>query len=304
MLGLLCAQSCRPDAGGREGALAELERLAFVPKGETALVGRDGMPVVAENSVALLVDRFEVTRGEWLRHPPSADAAPDPWFEQVTNGWSEDTHALPASGMTLEEARQFARSRGMRLLSAREWLRIAIGARPQAWPWGQSLVRSVANTAELGLGRPVAVGTFEHGRTTLGTYDMLGNVWEWVEEPIAPSPMRESDLLPEAWALGGSYTTRLRRLYEFDPSGRVVVLSLDLDPRARNLDVGLRCAVDASDYLRTHASSWGEDDDAHKRLSAVGKRFGRDAIPSLEQLCAQPGAPKPLVWLLEGARGE
>src|SRR6185295_18284062 len=86
--------------------------------------------------------------------------------------------------MTLPEARAFADSRGMRLLTAREWIRIACGTRALPYPWGGTEASSVANTLNLGVGRPLPVGTFEQGRTPLSTYDMAGNVWEWVEEPI------------------------------------------------------------------------------------------------------------------------
>lgn len=306
-------------------AVAELERLAFVPPDAFALPALDGVPIVGDNLRALLVDRCEVTRGEW-RDWLATQAARDPLLEAWVAAWpagaSED---WPATFMTLDEARTFAGERGMRLLTAREWLRIACGPRRQPWPWGSSAHTSVANTLELGLGRPVAVGTFEQGRTPLAVFDLLGNVWEWVEEPIhsvAPAPRAaDGDLagLPPsgasaasasfAWAMGGSYLAWPRRLFEIveevDPGSRRAIqrwsfYQQDLHPLARSSDVGLRCAADAEEYLwRTAPRLDGAE---RARLRGVGRAWGSAAIPLLERLCERPAAPIALRHLLEGAR--
>jgi hypothetical protein len=283
-----------------ERALAEFERLAFVPAGECTLVPREGLPVKCDTTTALLVDRFEVTRAEWLGFLAARRAPREEAFRILSASWSDENTGWPASAMTLDEAREYARTRDMRLLTAREWLRVACGTRAQPWPWGWSAARSVANTVELLLGHPVAVGTFELGQSQYSTYDMVGNVSEWVEEPIVRAGEGEESSL--SWAMGGSCKTRLEPLYALDNAGRLTIAEIDLDPRARQDDVGMRCAAEAEPYLLAHAGQWVESRDARERLLAVGHRWGRDALALLEHLCASPSAPRGLRWLLEGAR--
>lgn len=300
-------------------AVAELERLAFVPPDQFSLPALDGVSIVGDNLEPLLVDRCEVTRGDWRRWQ-SAQAVRDPLLDAWIADWPSDTSDdWPATFMNLDEARRFAADRGMRLLTAREWLRIACGPRRQPWPWGPSAHVSVANTLDLGLGRPVAVGTFEQGQSPLSVFDLLGNVWEWVEEPIVSGASSASagsagsndrtSASSGAWAMGGSYLAWPRRLYEIveevDPATRRQVqrwlfYQQDLDPAARSSDVGLRCVTAAEEYLWRNAPRL--DVGARARLVGVGRSWGAAAIPMLERLCARSGAPIALTYLLEGAR--
>lgn len=278
-------------------ALEDLEQLAFVPPGSVAFPGRVGPPIVCENPQALLVDRFEVTRRAWRGHQERARTPLGRVVRDAAATWTEDTERWPATWMDLDEARAFAAARGMRLPTAREWLRVACGTRGLIYPWGPSRAFRVANTYDLALGRLAAVGTFELGATPLGTYDMCGNAWEWVEAPadVGASP-------GVAWALGGAFTSPLRRVWDLEVDGRVVFDRLELDPRARGEDVGFRCVVDAREYLTRNAHAWGDDERARARLAAVGRRFGRDAVPLLEELVR--GSPKSagLAELLAGAQ--
>jgi hypothetical protein len=300
VLALALASGCSRPA---ESALAELERLAFVPAGECVLQPRSGFRVVCTNARPLLVDRFETTRDAW-RAWSRGVADRDPIFDAVLATWKPETGAWPASFMTLPEARAFAASRGMRLLTAREWIRIACGTRALPYPWGGTEASSVANTLNLGVGRPLPVGTFEQGRTTLETYDMAGNVWEWVEDPIVPPvsmSAAERTSEPAAWAMGGSFLSRQRRLHDLDGRGNLVFHRQDLEPATRSIDIGVRCAADAREYLAAYAANFGGERE-RGRLQALGASWGRVAVPLLEELAATPGAPPSLAILLEGAR--
>lgn len=293
---------CSRSDTARESALVELEQLAFVPRGSTTFLARVGPAVVCENDVPLLVDRFEVSRSRWMQFQSALQGPLPGALTGPTSDWPEESGSWAASWMDLDEARACARSRGMRLPTAREWLRIASGTRGLTYPWGSSRAFRVANTLELALGRPTAGGTFELGATPLRTYDMCGNVWEWVEAPIeglAP----EGQLATPAWAMGGAFTSPVRRLWDVGIDGRLVFERLELDPAARGEDVGLRCVVDAREYLLRHARDWGEGDDVRHRLLAVGRSFGRDAVPLLEELARESVGTGSLSVLLEGARG-
>jgi hypothetical protein len=285
-----------------ETDLSGIEQLAFVPAGSCVFWRGFGARVVCENPRPLLVDRFEVTRAAWRAWYEQLGDLRDPVYRPYLASWSAETSDWPASFMTHAEARAFAASRGMRLPGAREWMRIACGSsdRPYDYPWGGIKAVSVANTLELRLPNPLPVGTFEQGRTPLSIYDLAGNVWEWVDDSIVPSFGDATPSSDFAWAMGGSYLSHLRRLYDYS-AGQLAFWQEDLDPSARSIDLGLRCCADAEEFITAHAARWGGERDA-PRLRAIGAAWGHDAVPLLEELSKRPGAAPSLAPLLAGAR--
>lgn len=265
-----------PPTPTSDSPLRELERLAFVPKGVTP---RDAAIEVG-CAVDLLVDRFEVTRDHWLS---VLNLVAGPWGA-TPNG------DFPATHVTLEEARTFAARREMRLPSVDEWLWCAVGPRASAYPYARPQM-AIANTRELGLGRPAPVGTFEGGRTPdTGLYDLHGNVRELALSTRGPQP---------AVAAGGSFDTALSATFGRVP--RDFVLADPISGNARLADVGLRCVVPAEEWLRLHG---GRLSRAEWRVAvrAVGKRWGSNAAPLLARLVAEGVGSDACRWLLEGAR--
>jgi hypothetical protein len=315
-----CFAACSRDAGGgtletavdaaaalhegprvpAEARATELERVAFVPPGECVFPPQ----LVCGNSEALLVDRFEVTRAQWRAWYENSGVERSPEANEQIASWTPDTDRWPATFVSLVEARAFAASRGMRLLTSGEWIRVASGTNLQPWPWGPSAAHAVSNTLELDLMRLVAVGTFEQGKTPQSIYDMVGNAWEWVDAPMSWPALAGSPGLE--WAMGGSYLSKLRPLYdvEFDADNRRrwTFNQRELDARARASDVGLRCAAVAKTYLWEHRREWDASPSARERMISVGKLWGRDAVPVLDELAARPDSVPGLAWLLEGAR--
>ena len=292
----LAASSCADARPSR--SLARLERLAFVPAGE-CLLGPRVTGIDCSNGRPLLVDRFEVTRAEWLDWQAGQAGAIDATLAAHSSEWRPETRARPATWMNLFEARAFAAAQGMRLPTAREWMHIAAGTRAQHWPWGPTAAQSVANSLDLGLGRAAQVGTFERGRTTRGIHDLVGNVAEWVEGSLSPG------VAPDlTWAAGGSFLTFQRELYRPDTSrpGGFDFNAQLFDPHHRALDIGLRLVADAGRFLSAEARTWGAGARVRERLGAVGRSWGRSALPLLEELCAAERAAPNLTALLEGAR--
>lgn len=126
----------------------------------------------------LFVDRFEVTRGDWREFERTAIGAR---VDADTAEMAGDA-ALPVGRVSLLQARAFAGWRFARLPSRDEWLAVATGNGRYRFPWGMKVDVTRANTADLGLGQPTPVGTFESGRSAHGQpYDLIGNVSEWTE---------------------------------------------------------------------------------------------------------------------------
>ncbi len=286
--GLLAFGACGGGSAEGSRALRELEGLAHLPPtrcfypAELLELRTDG---------DLLVDRFEVTRGAWREY---LAGAPGGELAEEAPGWAAETLDWPVAFMSFEGALGFASWRGMRLPTPEEWILVAGGPRAYRFPWGDIPQTSVANTLELGLRRPSAVGTFEGGRTPQGCYDLLGNVWEWTDGPVP----REGAADRRA-VFGGSYLSWRKAIYG---GSTLKFFARALDRRTRARDVGLRCVVDAESYLRERARDWGSGDPVAARLRAVGRRWGRSALPMLERVSAEPGAHPSLQHLVEGAR--
>jgi hypothetical protein len=283
---------CGGPNAGEERALARLERLIFVPPGVCSL-GLGGLD--CSNQEALLVDRYEVTRGEWRAH---LDESPEQFSgpaEAIWGRWDADSGTLPATFMSQGEALDFAAQEGMRIPTQREWLRISAGTRAQPWPWGTSPARSVANTLDLGIPGALGVGTFEAGATPSGVYDLIGNVREWVTTEGAGASTNEL-----AAAMGGSWLSHQEPLFDWDSTKGLRLAELEIDSRHRSIDLGLRLTATAEEYLKTAASSWGESPSSAERVRAVGERWGRPAEELLRRLSVE--GDQGIGWLLEGAQ--
>lgn len=286
--------------------MVRLERLVFVPPRACVLLPETNEPVDCSNPRALLVDRFEVTQEEWQAWLSTLDA--ESLVHQSSELWPSHHGSHPATGMTLGEARDFAALEGMRLPTAREWLRVAVGTRAQYFPWGKGSRESVANTLELRLEALAPVGSFESGRTPAGVYDLLGNAREWVLDDLMPLEERSKE---RAWAMGGSFLSRKRATYwldeaaDLDRDGRVEGNTsynvIHYPPISRGRDVGMRLIADAEDWLREHARHWDTDRGTQARLEQVGENWGSSAIPLLKRLSAEADAGPGLMDLLRGA---
>jgi len=281
---------CSPVATGSTFASLPIERMAFVPPARVTL----SSSLEALSEQPLLVAQFELTRGEWRSWYLSRNEPVDPEARARVEAWDPPTYSWPAVFLSLTEGRAYARSQGLRLLTTAEWLRTACGSAAAPYPWGANDAASVVNTLELGLGQATPVGTFEQGRAPLEIYDLLGNVWEWVDDPPGTHG-------PFAWAMGGSYLTLRQPL--FDPrAGAQGALHLALDERGRSIEVGLRLCAEARSWLVAHAAELSTAPDAERRLASVGNRWGSSAVPLLEELVAAHPSERAFAWLLAGAR--
>jgi hypothetical protein len=331
LLAVLLA-SCGAAAPPPDRALVELERLAFVPRAACYLPGGGdfGLPR------SIVMDLFEVTRrdvAELSREHPEASWAAErfAWDEEIPGGSEPDD--WPAF-FTFEEAGRIASWRGMRLPTAREWIHVAVGRRALKYPWGFDQ-ESVANTLELGLGRPCAVGTFENGRCLpFGCFDLVGNVWEWVngyvpgvvdphsriqgerqirglhgqDDPDGRSTADAERRELQVSVMGGAFDSIRRPTFVYNDKDVLPFRfhSRLTDPRSLSPTIGARMCADAEPYLWTAASRWGDGPETRERVRAVALRWSKDPQARaelgelLDRLLAREDAPQSLRWLLEG----
>ncbi|MFO0577434.1 MAG: SUMF1/EgtB/PvdO family nonheme iron enzyme [Polyangia bacterium] len=138
-----------------------------------------------------------VHEGERITYPGRKENASQDWLR------------MPVSGITYQEAREYAawldqsgQLPGARLCTEIEWERAARGADDREFPTGNQLVPGDANF-DLTYGKavdqmgPDEVGSHPRSRSPFGVEDLTGNVFEWTDSSLS---------VKEAVARGGAYS--------------------------------------------------------------------------------------------------
>jgi len=194
---------------------------------------------------AFYMDIYEVTNGNYLACETAGVCQPPRFAKSATHedyyGNSEfDNYSV--INVNWGNAQTYCEWRGARLPTEAEWEKAARGTDGRTFPWGEGLDTTYANYADSKFGDPVAVGSYEKGKSPYGLYDMAGNVWEWVEDWYGPYPGGDPAASPEY----GQKARVLRGGAWFDPGNSI--MSSDrggLDPTHSFGNIGFRCAKDA-----------------------------------------------------------
>jgi serine/threonine-protein kinase len=156
----------------------------------------------------------------------------------------QDKPNLPAVNVTIYDAHQFATWAGKRLPTAKEWEKAARGEDGRAFPWGNEMDTARANVK----GQAVeAVDSHSDGASPYGALNMVGNVWEYVEQLSVPSEQAMENMrihlnppprADEPWyqIRGQSYSEPLAPTVIWD--------STTVPARWSSQIIGFRCAKD------------------------------------------------------------
>ena len=165
---------------------------------------------------------------------------------------------LPVVGISWHEAAAYARWLCKRLPTNAEWVKaaswpVSIDAKTlvhRRYPWGNAMDRSRANIWGSGPNRIVAVGEFAEGASVSGIYQLIGNVWEWIDGDFIARPGDGKLELPTPMKSirGGAFDTY------FDSQANTQFQSGE-NLLSRRHNVGFRCAIGMHDVVLARASS-------------------------------------------------
>jgi formylglycine-generating enzyme required for sulfatase activity len=229
--------------GSATGALSPM---LSTPTGEMVLIpagnflyGKDRKPVTLP---AYYIDQAEVRAADYLTFAKATEHAVPAGFP--TN--PDD----PAVNITIDDARQFATWAHKRLPTNQEWEKAARGTGGWPYPWGKDKDPTHANVRDNRLLRKhdlMPVRSFDTGASPFHVLQMVGNVWEYVDEPVKPGASVVAgfaDLLKppptanEPWyrARGESYAEPLAPEVMYDAS--------TIPARWKDRTIGFRCVMD------------------------------------------------------------
>jgi formylglycine-generating enzyme required for sulfatase activity len=181
---------------------------------------------------AFYVDKTEVSNASYAQFCKETN-------HPLPAGFAADQADLPVANLTVLDAMAFAKWAGKRLPNAKEWERAARGTDGRTYPWGESADGAAANVSTAGA-EPVTARP--DAASPSGTLNMVGNVWEFVDQEATPSAATRRNFVTkpdEAWyqIRGGSFR---------EPLQPGVVWDFGVVPAGwKDQNIGFRCVKDA-----------------------------------------------------------
>lgn len=208
------------------------------------------------------IDRREVTQREYYVFTQATDHRPPPSWRSPR--YPEGRDHYPVTDVTFFDAAAYAEWAGKRLPAEAEWEKAARGTTPIQYPWGDAFDPAKANVstsprAKKGRGLQ-PVGSYPEGASPYGVEDLIGNVWEWVADYYQAYPgstYQSAEYAKKKVVVRGlSYLG----VGHFPAKEYLKIVALKaraayrekLNPAARRIDVGFRCAMDRPTFYQRY----------------------------------------------------
>jgi len=233
--------------------------MVLVPAGEFIMgsdQGRpDEQPAHRVYVDAFYIDRYEITNAQYAEFlntigghqrrcdghdcVDTKDENPDSHIVHVAGRYAAEAgyERHPVVEVSWYGAKAFCEHYGKRLPTEAEWEKAARGPEGLNYPWGDAFEAGSANVGHQ-INDTTPVGRFPTGVSPYGAHDMVGNVWEWVDDWYQPYPgsPASSDFFGQKYKVvrGGSWN---------HPAEDARTTARDIAHPARRLRVvGFRCA--------------------------------------------------------------
>lgn len=200
-----------------------LVKAATFPMG--SVEGEEDEPVIKVQLATYYIDKYEVCNRDYAEFCKACGHARPPHWP--AEGLAADKDNYPVVNVSFYDASLYAQWAGKRLPSEAEWEYAMKGENATEYPWGKEYRDGYANVAKAQLQKVTA---FERGKTSLGIFNMAGNVWEWTASNYGDS---DRDKVIK----GGSFLSQPNQARASYRDGFLTY--------ARRHDIGFRCAVSA-----------------------------------------------------------
>jgi iron(II)-dependent oxidoreductase len=242
------------------------QQMALIPAGSVPIVLCDGGHASSEVG-GFFLDRYAVSNRQFRRFVqaggydsleiwpqevwPSVSRFTDRKGRPGPRDWEDGKFPPggadhPVVGICWYEAMAFARWVGKRLPTAAEWQKAGgwpdqlSGGDCNRYPWGDLFDPERTNLLASKIGRTVRVDAFPAGATPNGIFQMTGNVWEWLDDPLETIPCPSGETFnpwkPMRRIIGGAFNT----YFPSEATCRFITGQGELD---RLDNIGFRCAV-------------------------------------------------------------
>jgi formylglycine-generating enzyme required for sulfatase activity len=132
------------------------------------------------------INAYEVTNEDYEKFVKATNHRPPSLW---TNGtYPPAAGRKPVTGVTWDDATEYAQWAESRLPTEEEWEFAARGTDGRLYPWGNEWTQGSANANGVAEGMTV-VGGYK-GTSPFGTADMVGNAWEWTSSAFKLYPGR------------------------------------------------------------------------------------------------------------------
>jgi serine/threonine-protein kinase len=180
--------------------------MAYVPGGDF-MMGTDGddpyeRPAHIVTVRPFFIDLYEVTCEDYKKFIDETRRQPPP-------GWTNGTYPSgmarrPVTGVTWDDASEYARWAEKRLPTEEEWEFAARGTDGRRYPWGDEWKENLANAGSINK-EMTDVGQYK-GVSPFGAFDMVGNAWEWTTSDLKAYPGGQiADLSGNLKVIRGGY---------------------------------------------------------------------------------------------------
>ena len=202
---------------------------------------------------AFFIDRTEVTNAAYKKFlDATAHKPPTNW---TGKDFPEGRGNSPVTGVTWQDAADYAAWAGKRLPTEMEWEAAARGADGRIYPWGNDYRSGVANigsdpddiTADQYPSGIKEVGRYPLGASPTGALDMIGNAWEWAADEFELYPGGITAIpkdIKDRMKPGLTYRVIRGGAYDGNKKHDATYRGL-LDASQAYPKVGFRCAKDA-----------------------------------------------------------
>ena len=130
---------------------------------------------------AFYIDQYEVTNEAYQKFVATGHRSPITW---QNGSFAPGEERFPVTGVTWQDAADYAKWVGKRLPAEAEWEYVARGGEKGfLYPWGNDLINGNANVQPASRFLLAPVGSFSKDRSAFGNvFDLAGNVSEWVDD--------------------------------------------------------------------------------------------------------------------------